>query len=234
MARLLLHQLGGEHQGEGRAQPGDGQLDAHGEGHRPAFEPAGDASRDGRSGNLAAQAEEHDADVGDGKGGGGSAQKGPQHHAGAAGHHGHEEGAGETDAPLVQEDAAQHQPAEDAEDAVAAGIEAIAGRIPAQLREGGVFKEVGNAGEHVVEVVRCEHRHYQTGQHQPRSRAVEFLLCCHYSSALSIWASATWASDSEMLGSSRPSPFLRSTALSTKPSTRAATPRQASITRGAV
>ena len=61
---LLFHQHGREHQGEGRAQTGDGQLEAHGEGHRPAFEPFGDAARNGRAGNFTAQAEEHDAHIG--------------------------------------------------------------------------------------------------------------------------------------------------------------------------
>ena len=64
VARLLFHQHGREHQGEGRAQTGNGQLEAHGEGHRPAFEPFGDAARDGRAGNFTAQAEEHDAHIG--------------------------------------------------------------------------------------------------------------------------------------------------------------------------
>ena len=167
MAGLLLHQHGRKHQGEGRAQPGDGQLEAHGECHRPAFEPFGDAAGDGRTGNFTAQAEEHDAHVGRLEGPGCAAEEGPEHQARTGCHHAHEHGAAHADAPLVQQDAAHDQAAEYAQDAVAAGVEAVAGRIPAQLRERSVLEEVRDAGEHVVKVVRCEHRHYQTGQRQP-------------------------------------------------------------------
>ena len=202
---LLLHQPGGKHQREGGTQAGDGQLHAHGEGHRPSLEPAGNASRDGRSGNFTAQAKEHDAHVGQGKGGGASAEQGPKHHPCASGHHEHEDGAGDAHSPLVQQEAAYHQTAKYAQDAVAAGIEPVPGRIPAQFCERGILKQVGDAGEHVVEVVRCEHRHYQTGQHYPGGGAVKFLYGggCHYSSAAATSASMA-PSDSTILGCSSP------------------------------
>ena len=64
MTGLLPHQYRGQHQRKGRSQAGYGQLKAHGKRHRPAAEPFGNAARNGRSGNLAAQAEEHAAHIG--------------------------------------------------------------------------------------------------------------------------------------------------------------------------
>ena len=169
MAGILDDQPRREDQGEGGTQPGDGKLQAHGEGHRTVLEPLGDRPGHGRPGDFTAETEQHTAHIGQPQGLRGfiSARDGMEHEQGAAGHHADEDGARDPYPPLVQQDAADHQPAEHTQHAVPARIEAVAGSIPAQRRQRRILEQVGNAREHVVEKIRREHRNNKTSQREP-------------------------------------------------------------------
>ena len=212
------HQPRGHHQRESRPQPRDGKLQAHRECHRPVLEPTGDAARDGHPGNLAAQAEQHTSGIGNAQGlfRIESGCDGPEHECCPGRHHPHENTSGDADAPAVQQHPADYESAEYAEDRIPAGVQPVSSRIPSQLDVGRVAEYERYAGEHIVEEIRAEHRHYQAGQCYPGQPPLSGH--CYLS----------------ILGSSRPSPFFLSTTLSKSPRSSAATPRQASIARGAV
>ena len=168
MAILLGDKTRGHHQGESRTEPGNGKLQPHGKGHRPPFEPAGDAARHGRSGHFRTQSEKHTARITHRQGMVSAPSQGPKHQPRSEDHHPDEEGAAHPDAPFVQQDTADNEAADDAQDTVSAGVEAVTGRIPTQHRPGRILEEVGDAGEHVVKVVRRKHRYHQTGKGRPR------------------------------------------------------------------
>ena len=141
----LLDEARGDNQREGGAKARNSELKAHREGHGPASEPFCDAASDGRAGNFTAKAEEHDADISRSERAFAAVKQRRRHDPGPENHHSDEQRSADADTPLVKEDSAYDEPSEDAQDAIAAGVQPVARSIPSQHCQRSIFKQVGDA-----------------------------------------------------------------------------------------
>ncbi len=156
------------------------------------LEPLGDRPGYRCSGNLAAQPEQHAADIRDFQGlfRRKAGFDGIQDHHGADKDHPDKNRSGNPHTPAVEHDSANHQTAENTQYRIAARVHPVPYGIPTEIGHGGILEQVRDTGEHVVEEERCEHRDDKTGKGQPAKGGVDFsVLTSHY-----FW----------ILGSSRP------------------------------
>ena len=179
---FLLYDDRRQYESCGRAQSCHRHLRSHGEGYVSSLEPFGNGSGDGDSRNLAPESEQHASYICNAEGGlrRQAAAQCSQNRAGTYCHECDKYGADYLYSEHVEQDAADHQSAAHAQKTVPACVEPVIGAVPSEFKTLRMLKQLGQCREHVIEKVRCEHRHHQTDE---RHDAPCF-TCCGFHSLL--------------------------------------------------